>query len=727
MGAVKTGGDATMRKKTGGDAAMRKRILFGALALLMTSVLGAQVEHPPGSLQADLGTCDASREGFLRKIVDGASASDCITGSGDDTVICSCAETSPAVYSWTAIAGTDSVQTLTNKTLNSPTNDIHADTIHEQLRNETGSTINRGDAVNISVYSVGEEIALVSLADADSGTTMPSVALVEDSSIVNNATGDFIEQGTLSDFDTSAWTTGDDLYVSGVGTTGNTLTNVKPTGAALIQKVAIVLRSHATLGVVEVFGAGRANDLPNIADLNQWIGNGSGVPTATALPVGGTDGCSAAGDKPIWTASTRTWGCGTDAVGGVGGSDTELLFNNSSSEDGIASFTYVVGTDLLTFAPSVDAASGTEVAFSLIPTFNKVAGDAVAQLINVTDTLTAGTADYQIMSVGGTEEFVFEVNQGTATPSPVTFSTGDFGGGTVFSIQGSSTTLNFDSRTSTGAGLRHGDNTALLGSTVPSATIPGFKFHNDPDTGVGHAGGDVFTAIAGAATALNCYEGQLGSAAGDVVCEKFDLVTPPTSNPAANDLYDWVNTGQMFTRNNAGVDREITQLGQTIEGSEIAVETIDGENMNANYAGAHLSETAGSPDTIGAEPSLTTRVVTIPILDPIAATHDDRLAFICSGDAGCTITRVWCSTDVGTVNLNFEERTEAAPNSAGVDMLSAALVCNSTTQTSCAAGCDVNTIQNQPVDQYDPIRLMIDSVATAPNEVNIHVEYTVTD
>ncbi len=154
--------------------------------------------------------------------------------------------------------------TFTNKTLNSSTNDVHADSIHELLRNETGSTINRGDAVYISGFSVGQVIALVTLADASVPGTMPSVALVEDASIANNATGEFVEQGTLKDVDTNSWEVGDDLYVSTTGTTTNTLTNVRPTGAAdQIQKVGTVLRKHASNGIIEVFGAGRSNDIPN--------------------------------------------------------------------------------------------------------------------------------------------------------------------------------------------------------------------------------------------------------------------------------------------------------------------------------------------------------------------------------------------------------------------------------------------------------------------------------
>ena len=171
--------------------------------------------------------------------------------------------------------------TFTNKTMNDFSNFIDADGIHELLRNETGSTINVRDAVFISGYSVGQERALVTLADSSSAATMPSVAILENATLVNNASGHFIEIGTVGDMNTNSWEVGDELYISETGTTGNTLTITKPTGTALVQKVAVVLRKHASLGIIEVFGAGRSNDLPNVSSNNFWLGNGSGVPTET--------------------------------------------------------------------------------------------------------------------------------------------------------------------------------------------------------------------------------------------------------------------------------------------------------------------------------------------------------------------------------------------------------------------------------------------------------------
>ncbi len=155
--------------------------------------------------------------------------------------------------------------TGTNKTFNSFTNDISADEVHVEARNESGVTINKGDAVFVSGYSVGQNLPLVQLADSSGAGTMPAFGIVESASVANNANGDILISGRITGFDTSSFTAGDVLYISNTGTTGNTLTNVKPTGTDLIEAIGEVLRSHATLGTVEVETSGVANDLPNVA------------------------------------------------------------------------------------------------------------------------------------------------------------------------------------------------------------------------------------------------------------------------------------------------------------------------------------------------------------------------------------------------------------------------------------------------------------------------------
>lgn len=54
-----------------------------------------------------------------------------------------------------------------------------------------------------------------------------------------------------------------------------------------------------------------------------------------------------------------------------------------------------------------------------------------------------------------------------------------------------------------------------------------------------------------------------------------------------------------------------------------------------------------------------------------------------------TITEVWCETDANTATINIQRDDGSA-----ADLLSADLVCDTGEQTSCASGCDVDTIQD---------------------------------
>jgi len=143
--------------------------------------------------------------------------------------------------------------------------------------NSTGSTITKGSAVYVSGHTSETQVAP---ADNTSASTMPAFGIATDD-ILDGATGTIVIGGEISGINTSAFTIGDELYV---GTAG-ALTATKPTGTALIQKVAKVTKAAAS-GEILVTGAGRVNDLPNLPDGQIWIGNGSGVPEDKTLTAG---------------------------------------------------------------------------------------------------------------------------------------------------------------------------------------------------------------------------------------------------------------------------------------------------------------------------------------------------------------------------------------------------------------------------------------------------------
>ena len=137
-------------------------------------------------------------------------------------------------------------------------------------------TITAGQPVYISGHSGNTPEVMV--ADYADPLKMPAFGIAS-ADINNNNNGAISTYGDLKNVDTTGttegetWAVGDSLYVN-----GSKLTNVRPSlPSQQIQKVAKVIRVQANTGQMFLLGAGRANDTPNLAHYNVFIGNAGGV------------------------------------------------------------------------------------------------------------------------------------------------------------------------------------------------------------------------------------------------------------------------------------------------------------------------------------------------------------------------------------------------------------------------------------------------------------------
>ena len=146
------------------------------------------------------------------------------------------------------------VAALTNKTLNSYTNQIHADALHYRVKG-VGAGIVKGSPLKFVGYNSGQEAIEVSLANS---ATDVSIGLAEDA-IPNGSFGTVVSSGLLTKVDTSTYSEGAILYVDGTGT----LTATEPiTGYS--QPIAFVLRSHANNGAIQVLAAYPRQDASDV-------------------------------------------------------------------------------------------------------------------------------------------------------------------------------------------------------------------------------------------------------------------------------------------------------------------------------------------------------------------------------------------------------------------------------------------------------------------------------
>ena len=257
--------------------------------------------------------------------------------------------------------------------------------------NNTGSTITKGSAVYVSGHTTETQVAP---ADNSALASMPAFGIVSDD-ILNGATGTVIISGEVAGINTASFSIGDELYV---GTAG-ALTATKPTGTALIQKIAKVTKAAAS-GELLVIGAGRTNDLPNLPDGNIWIGDSSGVPQDKTLTAG-TNVTITEDATTVTIAATGTGGAtdlngltdvtitGTPGNGEMLISQTDGTFVNTTLTAGPSGFVRITNAS---GQVTIGAGDGAEVEYLVRSTAVSTAGDAEGNIVKfgTTTLMTAG-------------------------------------------------------------------------------------------------------------------------------------------------------------------------------------------------------------------------------------------------------------------------------------------------------------------------------------------------
>ena len=123
-----------------------------------------------------------------------------------------------------------------------------AGTLVREVKNMTGATLTKGTVVYISGANGNKPIVSKALAVSDALSSR-TFGLLQ-SNILNNGVGFCVLIGDLSGLDTSAFTEGAQLYLS--GTVAGTYTETKTLAPTHLVYVGKVTRSHPTMGQIEV-------------------------------------------------------------------------------------------------------------------------------------------------------------------------------------------------------------------------------------------------------------------------------------------------------------------------------------------------------------------------------------------------------------------------------------------------------------------------------------------
>jgi hypothetical protein len=180
---------------------------------------------------------------------------------------------------------TDGAGNLTFSTVAAGTADA-ALKISFTIKNVSGGTLSAGTIVRAAPTTnpPAGNVLEVDVADNSAASTMPAIGILTDS-VADAAEGDAIAFGRASGFSTSGYTEGDPIWVGSSGA----FVGTKPTGSDLIQRFGQIVKVHSTNGSIEVFGAGRTNDVPNLSQGKIWVGTATNTAESTLIDVDETN------------------------------------------------------------------------------------------------------------------------------------------------------------------------------------------------------------------------------------------------------------------------------------------------------------------------------------------------------------------------------------------------------------------------------------------------------
>ena len=141
-----------------------------------------------------------------------------------------------------------------------------------------GGPITKGTPLYIKGFDVTSGLTIVGAASASKLETMPSVGLAADN-LLESGSGSLTALGILTNYDTTALTSGQQLFV---GPNGG-LTTELPTGSFYVQNMAIVGRININDGELLVEQPGTYYRLPNLPKDWIWYGGDGGAAVSQSL------------------------------------------------------------------------------------------------------------------------------------------------------------------------------------------------------------------------------------------------------------------------------------------------------------------------------------------------------------------------------------------------------------------------------------------------------------
>lgn len=247
-----------------------------------------------------------------------------------------------------------------------------------QVRNTTGATLTKGTVVYIT--GATGQIPTVSKALATSDATSAQTLGMMTADLPNNTNGNVTIIGLITNIDTSAYTDGAQLYLS--GTTAGGVTTTKPYAPTHLVYVGIVEYAHPTQGkiFVKVQNGYELDELHNVSAQTPTNGQTIVYNSTTNLWENNTVSLTAGVNGTLPIARGGTNGTATPTAGAVPyGTGTAYAFTSAGTTGQVLT----------------SAGAGA-------PTWSSVSGIAVTSINFGTTGLTPATATNGAVTVAGT-------------------------------------------------------------------------------------------------------------------------------------------------------------------------------------------------------------------------------------------------------------------------------------------------------------------------------------